>query len=85
MVLKDSAGSQVDPLAFRMKLLQHGQCDLGLTACLYGEITLTEGKVNQENFNNYKMLSMSETPEIEISLTVKRNLVALENLPYQVL
>jgi isoquinoline 1-oxidoreductase beta subunit len=38
----------------------------GLTAALYGEITIEEGKVKQRNFNDYRMLRMQETPTIEV-------------------
>ena len=38
----------------------------GLTAALYGEITLEEGKVKQGNFNDYRMLRLNETPIIEV-------------------
>ena len=38
----------------------------GLTAALYGEITLEEGKVKQSNFHDYRMLRINETPAIEV-------------------
>ena len=38
----------------------------GLTAALYGEITLKNGRVEQSNFYDYKMLRMNETPKIEV-------------------
>jgi isoquinoline 1-oxidoreductase beta subunit len=38
----------------------------GLTALLYGEITLEKGRVKQRNFHDYKMLRMNETPQIEV-------------------
>jgi isoquinoline 1-oxidoreductase beta subunit len=37
----------------------------GLTAALYGEITIKNGRVEQRNFYDYKMLRMNETPKIE--------------------
>ena len=40
----------------------------GLTAVLYGAITLKDGRVQQSNFNNYQMLSMNETPEVEVHI-----------------
>lgn len=40
----------------------------GLTAALYGEITMVNGEVIQRNFNDYKMLRMNETPVIEIEI-----------------
>jgi isoquinoline 1-oxidoreductase beta subunit len=40
----------------------------GLTAVLYGEITLEKGRVKQRNFHDYKMLRMNETPLIEVHI-----------------
>ena len=37
----------------------------GLTAALYGEITLKGGKVEQSNFTDYRMLTLAEMPVIE--------------------
>jgi isoquinoline 1-oxidoreductase beta subunit len=37
----------------------------GLTAALYGEITIEDGAVKQSNFNNYQALRMSAAPKIE--------------------
>jgi isoquinoline 1-oxidoreductase beta subunit len=38
----------------------------GLTAALYGEITLKKGRVKQSNFHDYKMLRMNEMPVVEV-------------------
>jgi isoquinoline 1-oxidoreductase subunit beta len=38
----------------------------GLTAVLYGEISLDKGRVKQRNFHDYKMLRMNETPVMEV-------------------
>jgi isoquinoline 1-oxidoreductase beta subunit len=38
----------------------------GLTALLYGNITLKDGRVQQTNFHDYKMLRINETPKIEM-------------------
>jgi isoquinoline 1-oxidoreductase beta subunit len=37
----------------------------GLTAALYGEISLQNGRVQQRNFGSYKMVRMKTAPEIE--------------------
>ena len=38
----------------------------GLTAALYGEITLKNGRVEQSNFDSYQMLRLNEAPTIEV-------------------
>jgi isoquinoline 1-oxidoreductase subunit beta len=38
----------------------------GLTAALFGEITIAKGRVQQSNFNDYRMLRINEAPEIEV-------------------
>lgn len=38
----------------------------GLSAALYGEITVKDGKVEQRNFNDYKALRISEMPKVEV-------------------
>lgn len=40
----------------------------GLTAALYGEITVEKGRVQQSNFHDYRMLRMDQTPLIEVHL-----------------
>ena len=40
----------------------------GLTAALYGEITIDRGRVAQSNFTDYRMLSLAECPEIAVHL-----------------
>ena len=37
----------------------------GLTAALYGEITIDKGAVVQSNFHDYQMLRMDEAPLLE--------------------
>ena len=38
----------------------------GLTAALYGEITLANGRVQQSNFHDYRMLRIDQIPPIDI-------------------
>jgi isoquinoline 1-oxidoreductase beta subunit len=40
----------------------------GLTAALYGEITIEGGRVQQSNFHDYRMVRMDEAPQIEVYL-----------------
>ena len=38
----------------------------GLTAALWGDVTIEKGRVQQSNFNNYRMLRIDETPPIDV-------------------
>ena len=38
----------------------------GLTAALYGEVTIDKGRVQQSNFNDYRMLRIDQAPIIEV-------------------
>jgi isoquinoline 1-oxidoreductase subunit beta len=38
----------------------------GLTGALYGEITIDKGRVQQSNFNDYRMLRIDEVPKIDV-------------------
>jgi len=38
----------------------------GLTAALYGEVTVRNGAVEQGNFDDYPMIRMHEAPEVEV-------------------
>jgi isoquinoline 1-oxidoreductase beta subunit len=40
----------------------------GLSAALYGEITLEKGRVKQSNFHDYRVLRMNEVPPIDVHL-----------------
>jgi len=40
----------------------------GLTAALYGEITVDKGRVQQTNYHQYQMVRMNEAPAIDITL-----------------
>jgi isoquinoline 1-oxidoreductase beta subunit len=40
----------------------------GLTAALYGEITIEKGRVQQSNFHDYRMLRIDQVPKIDIHL-----------------
>ena len=40
----------------------------GLTAALYGEITLRRGRVEQTNFDTYPMLHLAQMPKIAVSI-----------------
>lgn len=40
----------------------------GLTAALYGEISIKDGRVEQGNFPDYEMVRMATTPEIDVHI-----------------
>jgi isoquinoline 1-oxidoreductase beta subunit len=40
----------------------------GITAALYGKITLKNGRVEQTNFDSYQMLRIDEAPAIEVHI-----------------
>jgi isoquinoline 1-oxidoreductase beta subunit len=45
-----------------------GAVGFGLTAALYGKITLEDGRVQQSNFHDYPMLRMHEMPAVDVHL-----------------
>src|SRR3989442_13465535 len=38
----------------------------GLTAALYGEITIDRGRLAQSNFSRYRVVELAEMPEIDV-------------------
>jgi len=38
----------------------------GLGAALYGECTVKDGRIEQENFDSYTVLRMDEMPKVEV-------------------
>jgi isoquinoline 1-oxidoreductase beta subunit len=40
----------------------------GITAALYGEITLKDGRVQQSNFDNYQILRINEAPLVDVHI-----------------
>ena len=57
------AGHVVNPLTVEMQT--ESAIVYGLTAALYGEITITQGRVEQSNFHDYPMLRLAEMPRVE--------------------
>jgi isoquinoline 1-oxidoreductase subunit beta len=45
----------------------------GLTAALFGEITLKQGRVQQANFDTYPMLQIAQMPAIEVAIIQSGN------------
>jgi isoquinoline 1-oxidoreductase beta subunit len=50
-----------DQIAVQME----GETCFGLSAVLYGQVTLTDGVVDQRNFDTYRVLRMTEAPTVE--------------------
>ena len=59
-------GTVVNPDTVQAQL-QSGT-NFGVTAALYGEITLKDGRVEQTNFDTYQMLRVNEAPVIEVHI-----------------
>lgn len=59
-------GLAVNPDGIRAQM--EGSIVYGLTAALYGEISITNGKADQKNFNDYRMVRIHECPEIDVHI-----------------
>jgi isoquinoline 1-oxidoreductase beta subunit len=59
-------GIAVNPDTIAAQL--QGGLIFGLTAALYGEITIDKGRVQQSNFNDYRMLRIDEVPPIDVHI-----------------
>jgi len=57
-------GIAVNPDTIRAQL--QGGLIFGLTAALYGEVTIANGRIQQSNFNDYRMLRIDQVPNIEV-------------------
>jgi isoquinoline 1-oxidoreductase subunit beta len=57
-------GIAVNPDTIMAQL--EGGLIFGLTAALYGEITIAKGRVQQSNFHDYRMLRIDQVPKIEV-------------------
>ncbi len=59
-------GTQVNPDII-VAQMQSGII-FGVSGALYGEITLKDGRVQQSNFSDYRVLRINESPVIEVHL-----------------
>ena len=59
-------GQMVNPDTIMAQM--EGGIIFGISAALWGEITLKDGRVEQRNFNDYRVLRINEAPQIEVHL-----------------
>jgi isoquinoline 1-oxidoreductase beta subunit len=59
-------GTPVNPLGIEAQV--QGSIAFGMTAALYGKLTLKDGQVVESNFHDYKMLRMFEMPKVSVHL-----------------
>ena len=59
-------GMAVNPDGFRAQV--ESAVIFGLSAALYGEITIEHGAVEQQNFTDYEVVRLADTPEIEVHI-----------------
>ena len=63
IVAATDCGTAVNPQQIAAQI--EGSFSFGLSASIYGEITITDGKVNEENFDTYPVVTMHEMPAVE--------------------
>ena len=59
-------GTVINPDTVKAQI--EGGVNFGISAALWGEVTLKDGRVEQSNFHNYRVLRMNEAPTIEVHL-----------------
>jgi isoquinoline 1-oxidoreductase beta subunit len=59
-------GTVVNPDTVRAQI--QSAIVFGITAALYGAITLKDGRVEQSNFHDYRVLRMNEAPAVEVHI-----------------
>jgi isoquinoline 1-oxidoreductase beta subunit len=66
VVVAVDLGQMVNPNIVEQQL--ESNIVFGLTAALYGNITLKDGRVQQTNFHDYQLLRMPEMPKVEMHI-----------------
>jgi len=59
-------GTPINPDVIAAQM--EGGIGFGISAALYGAITLKDGRVEQSNFNDYRVLRMNEMPKVEVHI-----------------
>jgi isoquinoline 1-oxidoreductase beta subunit len=63
IVAATDSGHAVNPQQIEAQV--EGSFVYGLSAALYGECTVKDGRIEQSNFDNYPVLRMDEMPAVE--------------------
>ena len=66
VIIGIDCGYVANPDSVRAQL--EGSVVYGLTAALYGEITIKDGRVEQSNFHDYQMMRIAEMPQVDVVL-----------------
>ncbi|HXN81549.1 MAG TPA: xanthine dehydrogenase family protein molybdopterin-binding subunit [Myxococcales bacterium] len=59
-------GTAINPLGIEAQV--QGAVAYGLSATLYGAVTLKDGRVEQSNFHDYRVLRMPEMPKVHVHI-----------------
>ena len=63
IVAATDCGHAVNPQQIAAQV--EGSFAYGLSACLYGECTVKDGRIEQENFNSYEVMRLADMPKVE--------------------
>jgi isoquinoline 1-oxidoreductase beta subunit len=66
MVCAIDCGQPVNPDTIAAQM--EGGIVFGISAALWGEVTIAEGKVQQSNFHDYRVMRMNEVPRIDVHI-----------------
>jgi isoquinoline 1-oxidoreductase beta subunit len=63
IIVATDPGHVVNPAQVERQLA--GTCVFGLSALLYGECTVKDGRIEQTNFHDYNVMRLAEMPKVE--------------------
>jgi len=66
VVVAVDCGQPINPDVIRSQM--EGGLGFGLSAALFGEITIDKGAIQQDNFHTYRVLRMDEMPRVEVHI-----------------
>jgi isoquinoline 1-oxidoreductase beta subunit len=69
VTLAVDCGHAINPLTVAEQM--EGGVIFGLTAALYGKITIKDGVAEQGNFDTYRMVRLAEAPEIDVHFALR--------------